>query len=648
MYLEQLEIDRFRAYRHANVSFPEHGLLLIAGANNTGKSSFLTALDVVGGLGVTSEMYHGGGVPPLLKARFRLSEDERAFIIASLALTSLESDEFRWLEWEFAVSPKGERMAARISTSRSNGQAHVIAEVVQNPNDNLWDVNLIAGLNNYQIAGQDFWQVNTRLRTGGTPQSLEDISIPELSSIISQLQEWRKRFFHFPAHRPGTARSQNLSSVEYLDPTGSNLTAVLLNINTNHPDLWNELQELIRQIVPDVGQLRVPTRGSQMEITFRDPYVDDLHHNIKDLGTGVEQLLLALVVGLTHPTPAVVAIEEPETALHPSAQRALLGLLRSWSHDRLFVVTTHSPVFLDTSEGAAKILAVRREGGASTIEHASSTVGSVLGELGVRLSDVLSADRILLVEGPSDREILSVWYPQILTDPRIAVILGGGGENVKYASVLQSWLDTADRLGGRRVLYVRDRDELPDRLLAELDKSQSAFVLPRRELENYLLAPEAIARVLETYGNCSGLTKEMVTSTIKEAANALRSNVILKRVCWELVPVRLVDNSLRTKLAKRQASPDELIEAVVERIPERPSIAHKIKDSWAHAEVETNARWAEHWEEMAPGADMLDAIWKKFVGRRYDKQVDGKKLAQNLGQAPTELAEVMERFLSRD
>ena len=56
--------------------------------------------------------------------------------------------------------------------------------------------------------------------------------------------------------------------------------------------------------------------------------------NLKDLGTGVEQLLMTLVVGLMEAPPFTLIVEEPETNLHPAGQRALLGHFQRWAEDR--------------------------------------------------------------------------------------------------------------------------------------------------------------------------------------------------------------------------------------------------------------------------------------------------------------------------
>ena len=101
-----------------------------------------------------------------------------------------------------------------------------------------------------------------------------------------------------------------------------------------------------------------------------------------------------------------------------------------------------------------------------------------------------------MVEGPSDEGVLSTWFPEVLRDPRVAVLHGNGGHNARHADQLAAWLAGTDRVGLRRVLYLRDRDELSPQVLDKLTASPTVHVLRRRELENYLLDPAAIAAVL--------------------------------------------------------------------------------------------------------------------------------------------------------
>lgn len=71
-----------------------------------------------------------------------------------------------------------------------------------------------------------------------------------------------------------------------------------------------------------------------------------------------------------------------------------------------------------------------------------------------------------------------------------------GGDNARHADQLAEWLAGVDRIGLRRVLYLRDRDELSPSVLRTLERSETVAVLQRRELENYLLDAEAVAEVL--------------------------------------------------------------------------------------------------------------------------------------------------------
>lgn len=64
--------------------------------------------------------------------------------------------------------------------------------------------------------------------------------------------------------------------------------------------------------------------------------------NIKDVGVGVSQVLPVIVAALFAKPGHIVIIEEPETHLHPLAQGKLAELLATLSHNRQFIIETHS------------------------------------------------------------------------------------------------------------------------------------------------------------------------------------------------------------------------------------------------------------------------------------------------------------------
>ncbi|SEC17344.1 AAA domain-containing protein, putative AbiEii toxin, Type IV TA system [Streptomyces sp. 1222.5] len=469
------------------------------------------------------------------------------------------------------------------------------------------------------------------------------------------LRRWRNGYFHFQPLRQASGRSAQLSNVsEVLNSDGSNLATVLLHLHTNKPRLWSTLQGLIADIIPDVGVLMTPVNGGTCEIAFRDPAVkNEFQHNLKDLGTGVEQLLMLLVVGLTRTsTRATVVLEDPEIGLHPSAQRALLGLLQNWSHRSLILTATHSAAMLDWSSPETRVVTVSRKHGVSEAVVVTTERAHLLRELGMRMSDVLSAERILILEGPSDREILEAWFHDVLRSPKVVVLPGGGGYDARHAELLAKWLEVADQLGQRRVLYVRDRDELSGAFLEKLEKSPNTYLLPGREIENLLLDYEVIATLLSTERAKQGrdpVSSAEVAAIARSTADELKHAVVMKRVMTEFSdPVRLVDNSLRRKLGRVVPSEEILISAVVDRIPRPGDVKSRISEAWFTHTAEIDAAWDDAWESLAPGADVLKGIWQHFLGSGYSKSKDGPALAKLMRTPPEALRNVFNAFLSDD
>jgi hypothetical protein len=448
--------------------------------------------------------------PARVQARFALSEQEQNQFLEASGLTGKDRTEaLRWIEWHFVEAPESALQALELHASWPERGRVLVAQVLfLPPSSHRFLINrgvlaILGGSSSNGGSGPDpLRDFQTASEGNGVPDLISTLPgvAPPLELIVQFLHAWRQRYYHFSALRQGTAPSYGLRSDEALTPTGENLPAVLLDLQHNRFETWESVRRLIEQIVPDVGRLETPTQAAQISVAFADPHVPGYRPNIKNLGTGVEQLLMTIVVGITQPAASIVVIEEPETNLHPGAQRALLTQLREWGSDRLFVLSTHSPVFLDRAPLASTVFLVERAQGVSTVRPLTDEPSEALTALGVRLSDVLSADRLLIVEGDTDREILTAWFPGLMADPRMEVILGHGGDLARFADFFSSWLQDIDRMDGRRMLYLRDRDEVPGAILRGLEASSAVHVLRRRELENYLLEPEAITEALEQRG----------------------------------------------------------------------------------------------------------------------------------------------------
>ena len=648
MKLVRLELHSFRAFDHATVDFPESGVLLVAGANNSGKSALLSALDSIAGGGSFGEMQHyGSATPARVTASFRLDDQERDSLLWDASDRSLEeSIALREVHWDFASIDQGGLTPVRISTEWPSHETLTLIDIIVTGDNASLRVNPVHALlttvknssPNYEPQEVAQFAVGSDgIRTSG--------SLGVFRPLVDYFLKWTSGIYHFKALRPGTGTDVHpLSSSTRLDPTGSDLASVLNHLYHNQRDTYEALNNLLQEIVPGIGQLRLPLEGGSMRIAFSDPSAPKRVLNLKNLGTGVEQLLMTLVVGLMDDGPSGIIIEEPETNLHPGAQRALMALVREWSTTKPFIVATHSPVFLDASH-RSDVLLVTRHAGTSEVRSLGSETLDALDELGVRLSDVLSADRLLLVEGPTDEAVLETWFPEHLRNPRVAVIQAGGGDSARYAGHLRSWLARADRLGDRRVLFLRDRDELPDAQIRKLEDGGYVKVPLRRELENYLLDAAALAAVLSERRHAN-ITPEEVASVINIVADELKQTVVLKRVCRDLALIRLMDNQLRKDLAKTQAGLEELQEAVVGRIGSIDEVKATIGAFWVTAEKDVAERWDTDMLALAPGEEVLKAVWQHFGLSGYSKAGDGQLIAAKMIDGPAELLAILEQFIA--
>jgi predicted ATPase len=641
--LQQVEVRDFRAFRHALVELPCAGLVLVAGANNTGKTALLSALDVIAGRGTPPRVRHADASRPTeVLARFILPESERRRLLGEVAEEAIfRRGAFSWVEWIFREDQNGSLVPLELRAPWPGHGTIVVAQGSTPPDSVISVGNVIQALRGQ--SDEDIDAVKTRLPASDILGAIGALGYEEPGLLLQFLNDWRNSFFHFYALRTGTTRSRALSSEERLTFSGENVPGVLLHLQHNDPTRWEEIRRLMAEAVPDLGLLETATSGAQIEVVFRDPHSPTFRHNLKDLGTGVEQLLMTVVMGVTQPTPSTVVIEEPETNLHPAAQRSLLNLLRDWGADRLLLVSTHSPVFLDRAVGTIPVLVTRRAGGASTVAPFTQDLSEALVALGARRNELLTADRLLFVEGPSDQDILTVWFPEKMRNPRLVVISGQGGDNALHADRLAAWIEAADALHGRRVLYLRDRDELPTRLLDRLQRSAAVHVLECRELENYLLDTGAIEKVLISRLSELAISQTEVTTRMKQIADDLRIAVLVKRVAWELAPVALADHKLRDSLAQGKATLEQFQGVVLGRLPEKAELASHIAGLWRVTDDAIRAEWEDRWRCLVPGHDVLARLWSAY-GIAYDKQRDGSAIAK-LVEPPPELQVVLDDFL---
>jgi putative ATP-dependent endonuclease of OLD family len=214
----------------------------------------------------------------------------------------------------------------------------------------------------------------------------------------------------------------------------------------------------------------------------------------------------------------VFGFEELENNIHPALLRRLNGFLYRMAveNDFVYFLTTHSNVLIDqfSKQDDAQIIHVKHQDGesySSTIQTYIDNNG-VLDDLDVRASDLLQANGIIWVEGPSDRVYINRWI-ELWSEGRLKEgthyqVIFYGGRLLAHLSANdpQSVEDGISILNANRnAIIVIDSDKRAKqtrlnssktRLINEFGgQGKLSWVTGGREIENYIPA-QVVGKVL--------------------------------------------------------------------------------------------------------------------------------------------------------
>jgi len=120
---------------------------------------------------------------------------------------------------------------------------------------------------------------------------------------------------------------------------------------------------------------------------------------------GIRAVAVLTLLGMSHASAQIVAVDEPETHLHPTAQRSVAKSLVAPTGQRVLV--THAPAVVSEVQ-PLDLVAFRPDRTVRQLPagHAIAGYESLVRHWSSRLIEPLTARSILAVEGPSDRIVL--------------------------------------------------------------------------------------------------------------------------------------------------------------------------------------------------------------------------------------------------
>lgn len=474
------------------------GINLLVGQNNAGKSSLLRALQPA----LADDRHR----TPQKWEDFRLPQP-RVELTIDISGSELRSTILRRGQ-SFIPLPSGEN--AELYTNALLGQAQIPINIIHLP-------------------GRGFsasYPGHGRFVYRGTEQKYCAMAAPhdgELQFVEQHRDEdsiallvhdiWQREMFYFSAERMNIGQSAP-GYVQRLSSNADNLPAVLLTLSGDRGNLFQKLVRHLREVFPTVGNVSVrPLSGSTIEIrVWPTDSMErvELSFPLMQCGTGVSQVMAILAAVMTVEN-AVLIIDEINSFLHPAAVKALLRILQTEYAHHQYIISTHAPDVIGFSNPRT-IHLIKREGYESSIANLDlekvAAFREVAEHLGVSMTDVFAADRVIWVEGPTEELCFPLIYQQAV------------GRPLPRGTVFTSVMATGDFMARRRdkelvyqiyqrlsqvavplvisVAFSFDSENLSEAEKEKMvrDSRGAMHFLPRRHMECYLINPRAIAEFL--------------------------------------------------------------------------------------------------------------------------------------------------------
>lgn len=346
MQIRALNVSNFRSLGDdVRVEFPREGprLIALAGINGAGKSNVLDAFGFVGDVtraGIVTAMAARGGEGAVLReggSRLEFAvelEDGEGRVVWGLALARHDTLWGRGWEWGYAVPARSlPSYDAALQAALDGGGARAGALGRAGVLHDLPDRGRFAeaGWEEGNLAGP---------QSGGLAERARGSA--RWRAVSEHLAAWRT--YVLPVE---TIRDPKSSGVErVMERDGNNWPSVLRSLDPAGAGL--ELRAALCRLVPDLADYDVLDAGGRNIARFLHRGAGgDVWRAAPLESDGTLRAAALLTAALQRPLPALLGVEEPETAVHVRALGLIADFLLDAAEHAQVVLTTQSPDLLD-------------------------------------------------------------------------------------------------------------------------------------------------------------------------------------------------------------------------------------------------------------------------------------------------------------
>ncbi len=262
-------------------------------------------------------------------------------------------------------------------------------------------------------------------------------------------------------------------------------------------------------------------------------------HDIDFLSSGEIEILMtyANILKMKH-TDSVILFDEPELHLNAALERKIINRIKK-------IVDSGNQVWLSTHSleiiGSVPLANLYKMNitlptdSHNQIELCSSKNDrfETLKTLGASTGIQLISQKIVFVEGFTDKEILDLFFEEF-GDVVTFVKTKGVNPLMGVGQALTDILNQVTQYDS--CFLIRDRDFLEEAYVEKIKKTYAGkvFVWSTRDIENFLIEPTSILKVLKLL-NINGFSgKESVDDALKQIADQLKVNVIADMLAYSI------------------------------------------------------------------------------------------------------------------
>jgi len=329
---------------------------------------------------------------------------------------------------------------------------------------------------------------------------------------------------------------------------------------------------------------------------------------------------------------SIIIIDEPEIYLHPDVQRQLLGILRNVGPD--IMIATHSTEIMSEADPSEILLVAKESSSAKRlrdikeVQTALDTVGSIQN---ITLTKLAQSQKLLFLEGSSDYNIIrrfaaKIGLSELATGNNITAIVSEGFSSWKkiraFAWGMNKAIDRNISIGA-----IFDSDYWPPEqvssILQDLKNHVTfAHIHKRKEIENYLMIPNVLQRVLD----------KNILKKAKRSGNTVKTKESIS------VLIEKITNPMKTQLQGQY-------------IAKRTKFLKRSKEDDATITAETIDTFEKKWNilstrmEIVPGKEVLQKL-RSVIQDKYSVNLTDYQIIDEfkIDDIPTDLSELIKKI----